>query len=188
MKESILKLRAEGLTYQQISSKLQCSKSLVSYYCGDNQKQKSKLRSQNRWNRLIIGRKVDKFQRTRTSQYNRKLKDKTEDFQRLRYRTDQGRRLGKRKLLFTCSDVIRKFGRYTNCYLTGRPIDLNKPETYHFDHIVPYSRGGTNTLDNLGITCKEANKAKDVLPVDEFLNLCKEILEHNGYRVEKVSS
>jgi hypothetical protein len=174
MKESILKLRAEGLTYQQISSKLQCSKSLVSYYCGDNQKQKSKLRSQNRWNRLIIGRKVDKFQRTRTSQYNRKLKDKTEDFQRLRYRTDQGRRLGKRKLLFTCSDVIRKFGRYTNCYLTGRPIDLNKPETYH--------------LDNLGITCKEANKAKDVLPVDEFLNLCKEILEHNGYRVEKVSS
>lgn len=49
MKEKILKLRDEGKTYQEIVRELGCSKSTVSYHCGDNQREKSsKRRAENR--------------------------------------------------------------------------------------------------------------------------------------------
>lgn len=41
-KENILKLRAEGLSYSQIASKLGCSKGTVSYHIGFGQKEKTK--------------------------------------------------------------------------------------------------------------------------------------------------
>lgn len=80
---------------------------------------------------------------------------------------------------FTARDVIDKFGDNPVCYLTGRPIDLDATSSYHFDHIVPVSKGGGNGLDNLGLLCKEANIAKSNLSVQELLDLCKEILDHH---------
>jgi len=56
---------------------------------------------------------------------------------------------------------------------------------YWFDHIVPRSRGGQNTLENLGIAIPEANKAKGNLHLNEFLNLCEMILLNFGYGVTK---
>lgn len=44
MKESILELREQGKTYKEIVTILGCSKSTVSYHCGDGQKEKSKCR------------------------------------------------------------------------------------------------------------------------------------------------
>ena len=38
----------------------------------------------------------------------------------------------------------------------------------------------------MGLACKEANMAKSDMTVDEFFNLCKEVLEHNGYKVNKI--
>ena len=63
------------------------------------------------------------------------------------------------------------------CYLTGRPIDLNKSRSYHLDHIVPRSRGGDDSLDNCQIACREANQAKGDLLVEEFVALCKKVVE-----------
>ena len=40
----------------------------------------------------------------------------------------------------------------------------------------------------MGIACYEANQAKGNLTVDETLQLCKEILEHNGYKVTQDES
>jgi len=176
MKNEILKLRAEGLSYNQISEKLNCSKSVISYHCGKGQKEKTRKREQNRRRECVIIQRVDRFQ------YDRKIKDKTEDFQRIRIK---GTKLGKRTLRFSWKDVIAKFGWKTKCYLTGRLIDLNEPKTYQFDHITPYSKGGEWTLDNLGIVCKEANLVKSDMSVEQLLNLCKEILEYNGYKVTK---
>lgn len=45
MKEQILKLRGEGKTYKEIVNETGAAKSLVSYYCGDSQKEKSTNRS-----------------------------------------------------------------------------------------------------------------------------------------------
>ena len=45
MKTNILKLRAEGKTYTQITKELGCAKSTVSYYCGKDQKDKFRIRN-----------------------------------------------------------------------------------------------------------------------------------------------
>ena len=79
---------------------------------------------------------------------------------------------------FTTQDVLNKFGDNPVCYLTGTPIDLNKPETYHFDHVIPASKGGTNDLSNLEICLKEANNAKNDLNLSELYSLCESILNH----------
>lgn len=43
-KDSILKLRAEGKTYDEISLILECSKGTIAYHCGDGQKEKARKR------------------------------------------------------------------------------------------------------------------------------------------------
>lgn len=48
------------------------------------------------------------------------------------------------------------------------------------------SKGGTNDLSNLGITIPIANYSKSDLTVEEYLELCKKVLEHYGYTVNKI--
>lgn len=179
MKDQILKLRAEGKTYKEIQMAVGCSKSTVCYYCGDGQKEKNAERTRRRRKDVVIAQCVERFQY--------RLKNKSEDFQRDRYRNEKGMsRLGKGHMTFSWRDVIKKYGWETTCYLTGRVLNLRQPRTYHFDHKVPYSKGGSSNIDNLGITCREANLAKSNLTIEEFLQICKEVLEFNGYRVEKL--
>lgn len=179
MKIQILKLRQIGKSYNEICQLLGCSKGTVAYHCGEKQKEKSAERQRKSRKECVILKKVENFQ----IRYNRKIKDKTEDFQRTRIRSNGKNKLGKRNLTFCWKDVIDKFSWETTCYLTGRKIDLKEPKTYHFDHVESVSKGGDNTIDNLGICCREANQAKHDMSVKELLELCKEILEHNGHQV-----
>ena len=71
------------------------------------------------------------------------------------------------------------------CYLTGEKINIHDSTSFEFDHIIPASRGGDNSLENLGLTIKIANNIKNNLTVDELLYYCKKILEYNGYDVNK---
>ena len=48
MKEEILKLRAQGKNYNEISKILGCSKGTISYHCGDGQKEKYREYDRNR--------------------------------------------------------------------------------------------------------------------------------------------
>lgn len=64
------------------------------------------------------------------------------------------------------------------CYLTGDEIDITKTESYHLDHIMPKSRGGSNTVENCAPATKEANQAKNSLTEEEFLELCKKVIKH----------
>ncbi len=45
--------------------------------------------------------------------------------------------------------------------------DLTNAEI-HLDHVIPESRGGTTTYDNLQVTCRKCNLAKGVLTEGEF--------------------
>ena len=84
---------------------------------------------------------------------------------------------------FSTNDLLEKIGPAPKCYLTGEDIDINQTDTYSFDHILPASKGGLNSLDNLGICTKQANLAKHDLSPKEFFDLCQKVLEHQGYEV-----
>ena len=58
-KEDILRLRSEGKSFNQISKELGCSKSLISYHCGDGSEKKRA--SENNKKRPILHRKISSF-------------------------------------------------------------------------------------------------------------------------------
>ena len=47
--------------------------------------------------------------------------------------------------------------------------DLRDAEI-HMDHVIPESKGGPTSYDNLQVTCRKCNLAKGVLPESEFTN------------------
>ena len=47
--------------------------------------------------------------------------------------------------------------------------DLHDAEI-HMDHVIPESKGGPTTYDNLQVTCRKCNLAKGVLSESEFTN------------------
>ncbi len=52
MKESILKLRDQGYTYNQITAELGCSKGTVAYHCGPGQQAKTLQRQRDKRNKV----------------------------------------------------------------------------------------------------------------------------------------
>ena len=46
------------------------------------------------------------------------------------------------------------------------------------DHIIPLSRGGAHSLDNLQLVCWSCNRAKWTMTEDEFLEYRKRMLQH----------
>ena len=64
-----------------------------------------------------------------------------------------------------------------NCYYCGRELallgDIEKwQQGYEFayaDHVIPKSRGGSNSLDNLVLACRLCNTEKGAKTADEYL-------------------
>ena len=48
-------------------------------------------------------------------------------------------------------------------------VDLTNAEV-HMDHVIPESKGGPTTFDNLQVTCRKCNIEKGVLSESEFTN------------------
>ena len=88
------------------------------------------------------------------------------------------------KMTFTWKDVLEKFGEDTICYLSGEKINLFE-NNYNFDHIIPVSKNDNNSIDNLGILDETVNRMKSDMTPEEFISMCKKILEFNGYMIEK---
>jgi 5-methylcytosine-specific restriction endonuclease McrA len=179
LRDKIIQLRAKGKTYNQIMQILDCTKGTISYHLNEsvNQAAKEKVRS-----RRI---KAREGQLSEDAQVGHTLSQKKEDFCRnpvlkRRFRDDNS--VG--YLSVTNDELKKRFGAEPTCYLTGRKIDLSDPKTYQFDHIIPASKGGESVMTNLGLASPDANYAKGRLMLDEFIQLCKEVLEHNGYTIQ----
>lgn len=185
LSDSILELRSQNLSYSEIADRLGCSKSTVSYHCGAGQKTKSRDRQTIRRSNVILS-KLEKYGHTNRSKSSRVSSVTAVD--RRRYMTldfQRGPDNGARTKIFGFSEVSAKIGDDPRCYLSGRNIDLSDPASFEFDHIVPRANGGDNSLENLGVAVKAANRAKHDLSHEEFLELCKDVLEHNGYVVSR---
>ena len=171
----ILELRNQGKTYNEIASILGCAKSTVSYWCGNNQKQKTRERClrQGRWKRQLIKNISDFKARQKSSNirkskdWNLKLRSAVKDFCKRSNMENWGHK-----------ELINKFGTKTKCYLTGKDIDITIDD-YNLDHIVPICKGGTGDLDNVGITIPIANASKSGMTLEEYLQLCEDVLRYH---------
>ena len=182
-KDEILRLRAEGKSYREIIKITGASGGTVCYHCGKGQKEKTQKRKKKRYSKVHpFTIKIERFKTQsmknkdkntvlNNMSINRKIYQKIQTFHRDRITGDYS------KMSFTVQDVIDKYGTNTTCYLTGDKIDIYKPKTYQFDHIIPVSKGGENTLDNLGICTKEANISKTDHTLEEFIELCKKVVK-----------
>jgi 5-methylcytosine-specific restriction endonuclease McrA len=168
LRTKIIELSNTGKGRNEIAKELGCSKSVVSYHLNTSTKEKAlqaqRVRRLDPTDRARVSKKIDNFM----TQLKRKGKDFCKG-------TDDCIKL---------SDVMEKIGDDPKCALSGRKIDLGNPKAYSFDHIIPLSKGGQSTLDNMALTCTEANVAKGALLTPELLELCKDILTHHGYVVK----
>ncbi len=60
--------------------------------------------------------------------------------------------------------ILTRHGRV--CFATGHEI-LDE-EKIHFDHIKAHALGGQSELDNIAPMCECHNKAKGMLPLEDF--------------------
>jgi|GEM_PF-592877 len=60
--------------------------------------------------------------------------------------------------------IIQRFGR--KCFATGHGIA--EGEKLQFDHIRAFALGGQSELENIAPMCEHHNKAKGMLPLDDF--------------------
>lgn len=188
LKDQILSLRQLGKTYDEIRNELGCSKGTIAYHLGDGQKDKTyNRRKLSRSKQHPFNRKLEAFFNKPIRSLPKPLLHKHKKLIQLKIDkfhysyNNKGLRTMYNKPSFTIQDVIDKFGSNPRCYLTGQPIDIYKPRTYHFDHIIPASRGGQNTLDNLALVTKEANLAKGAMTNEEFIALCKSVIKHHKH-------
>jgi hypothetical protein len=86
---------------------------------------------------------------------------------------------------YTIEDVIAKFGLTPKCYLSGIEFNLLEPNGYHLDHIFPKSRGGTNSLENMGILWGDLNLFKLDMSISYLLYRMRVVLEYQGCIVTK---
>lgn len=186
LNKQIIALRQKSLTFNQIAQQLKCSKSTVSYALRKKTRELSKEKNaEYPIHEKKIQNKIYSFKNPKTritplpiwylnptpKQVAKSISTKSSTFQR--------------KMTFNYKDVYVKYGDHFPCSLTGRPLKFNEPNTYEYDHILPTSRGGDNTLSNLQLLCPEANHAKGMMTDDEFKDLCKEVIIHAGYKIYK---
>lgn len=189
LKNKILELRSQGHSYNYIENALGCSKGTISFHCGTGQKEKSLARNNKRRKINPLQFKIHRFcspmNKTINEHHNLAKQDEVNNekiIKRLRIKVArffQKKDTTYGEIMFSAKDLLEKIGKNPSCYLTGVPIDLNKPRSYHLDHIVPRSRGGDDSLNNCQIACREANQAKGDLLVSEFVELCKKVIKHN---------
>lgn len=166
LREKINELRLTGKTYDEISTELHCSKGTISYHCNADVKNKTSIRRQRWRHKNTLAVKLGNFMHPNSK---------------------------KRKYCVTGTDdpnlnlteLTKKIGNNPKCYLTGTPINLDNPQEYSLDHIVPITKGGQNTLENCGLISRRANIFKSDLLLNDVYHLCEQILKYKVSGVDR---
>lgn len=84
------------------------------------------------------------------------------------------------------TDIRRKLAEQNGrCLLTGEELT---PVNISADHMVPVSRGGAHALENIALVTLEANAAKGTLTPEEFVSLCRKVVEHHDRKQKDAAS
>ena len=68
-------------------------------------------------------------------------------------------------------------GQAFKCAMSGLPLE---PETTSLDHKIPLARGGTHDIGNVWLVHQRINTAKGTLTTEEFVEMCREVVEHHA--------
>lgn len=94
--------------------------------------------------------------------YRRNPIERQRTIDRAKHRHHLKRAAQERGELITLAGLIERDGDL--CYLCGRQVSDALPFTHplkaNIDHVVPISKGGTHTLDNVRVACRSCNSAK----------------------------
>lgn len=185
LKPKILELRKKGYCYREIANELNCSKGTVAYHLGKNQREKTNNRTKKYRTANPLIKKRDTFVYLDHRRSYTGIKTNNDErtvrqilhVKRCTFSVCKRRKMA--NYMFSLDELIEHLGENPKCYLTGRKIDLSNGRSYALDHIIPRSKGGDNSLNNCGITCTEANRAKFDLNLDDFVSLCQEVVDYN---------
>jgi len=117
-----------------------------------------------RRNREYYRNNADEFKK-KAKEYRKANPDKRAQHQAKRRAKQQGQ-------VIECTLVVReeiiKRDKST-CYICGK-ASLNNSEI-HLDHIIPLSKGGSHTPENVHVTCIPCNGKKHIKTIDEVIYL-----------------
>lgn len=165
LRDQIIELKSQGLSVKSIAEKLGCTKTNIYYHITPGERERVLVfqRIQRKRNHVILEKRM-------RQRYENVIK-------RFRGRKEEPNTV--------CSYAeFLKLSKSKVCNISGRPVDILSPDC-HVDHLIPVSKGGNHSIDNLQLVCKEANMAKYDLSMEELLLLCTDILCHNGFTVKK---
>jgi 5-methylcytosine-specific restriction endonuclease McrA len=187
LKEKILKLKKEGLSQSEIALQLGCAKSTVCWHFNpEKQLKKSQQRKKKIAPHMVKWqRNISRFSTAKTKiEQKTEIKDLTFSEARAKFRNrlkDYAKKHKsdtERTKMVNIKKVIDKYNITEEntkivCRYTGDILDWKRPEECQVDHIIPRSRGGENTLENLQIISKKANQAKGDMTHEEFIEFIK---------------
>ena len=70
-----------------------------------------------------------------------------------------------------CRDI--KVKPMVRCYYCSKMVSTKR---IHFDHIIPLSKGGPHSVDNLCVSCAQCNLSKHASPIQDWYKLGQQIL------------
>lgn len=183
----IIELRKLGYSYNKIQFELKCSKGAIAYYINPNEKNNCKKRTIKNRATILLSKKVFDFTNKTLKEQKILIKKERTLNQRLSIKIMKfnciNHKGAKMKSKFTVEELKERIKNVKCCELSGRPLDITNTTSWHLDHKIPVSRGGDNSLDNVAILAKEVNFAKHNMTNDELIQLCKDILIFNGYKI-----
>lgn len=86
----------------------------------------------------------------------------------------------KRTMEVTTAQIIALLeSQAYRCALTGTKLT---PHTAMLDHMLPISRGGENSMENIQVLRSDINRTKGTLTNEEFVDICREVVAHADRR------